>query len=187
MEAAGIEPASRSHSGPSIYACVPRFGSRSSAAHGRAAAEPASLVLAGAPRGAATRPARCWRPPQAAGAPAENGYLETRQRENSCWQVSAVPRGLTGTSDPRRAARISAKPVETSAPPCCGENIAGAGDLCEGRWLGNGCSSKRARAHPAPGTRERDPGDGSLPDQCAPPTGFWGIRAARAAASASPS
>jgi len=36
VEAAGIEPASRSHPGLSIYARVPRFGSRSAGAHGRA-------------------------------------------------------------------------------------------------------------------------------------------------------
>ena len=132
VEAAGIEPASQNHSGSSIYARVPRFGSRSSDAHGRAAVEPASLSLAGVPRGAVTRPARCWRSPQAAGAPAENGCLETRRRENSCWQVTAVPSGLTGTSDPRRAARVVAKPVETSAPP----------------WLRAECSTRRGEAQP---------------------------------------
>ena len=103
VEAAGIEPASRNHPRTSVYARVSRFGSRSPDAHERAAGEPASLVLAGAPRGAAPRPARCWRSPQAAGAPAENGGLETRPRENSCWQVSAVPGGFYG--DPRPPAR----------------------------------------------------------------------------------
>ncbi len=43
VEAAGIEPASRSHPRPSVYARVPRIGSRSDGARGRAPDEPASL------------------------------------------------------------------------------------------------------------------------------------------------
>jgi hypothetical protein len=71
-------------------------------------------VLVGSPRGAASRPARCWRHLRAAGDPSGDGGLETRPREKSCWQVSAVPRGLQGPRTPGAqpgSARNRSRPV----------------------------------------------------------------------------
>ncbi len=44
VEAVGIEPTSRRPCAPSVYVCVPRFGSRRSVARGRATSRPAAVV-----------------------------------------------------------------------------------------------------------------------------------------------
>jgi hypothetical protein len=115
VEAAGIEPASRSCPVPGLYARSPRLVLALGAPTDGLPARQHPLVLAGPPGCGARRPARCWRLPGAAGAPRVDGYLVTRQRENSCWQISAVPERMNGGFEnpgaPPGAERNRSKPV----------------------------------------------------------------------------
>ena len=107
VEAAGIEPASRNARLASVYVHSPWFGSHPRSALGPALVGPAPLFSRRLTEVQSSSTSPLFTSPCGRRHSARKRLLDkTRQRENSCWQLSLFPGGFYGvTRGPRHATR----------------------------------------------------------------------------------